>query len=101
MMRICQSVGILHPDHLFELVSHRQLQDWIDFHSLEPWGTPVNDEDNARLVWGTVTAKGSKVSPADFMPQRGGIEVARVDPELYKAKARAMYAATTRGIGDA
>ena len=99
MMRICQTLKIVHPDYLYEALSERQLQDWVDFYDCEPWGTPVADYYAGLITWGAIAGKPgikSKHTPDDYLPKWGGRSP--VNHELYKLKARATYNRINEGL---
>lgn len=48
---LCRILGILHPDHLFERLTHRQYIDWQLAYELEPWGEFRADLRMARTAW--------------------------------------------------
>jgi hypothetical protein len=92
MMRLCLYLGVAHPDALLDVLTSRQLADWIAFSAIEPWGTPADDFRASMMTWGGVLGKtGRKAfAPHSFLPQWGPPDP--VDPASYKMKAKAHYA---------
>jgi hypothetical protein len=93
-MRICNVIGVVHPDHLLDVMTQRQLEDRIAFEQIEPSGTPVSDYHAALVAWAAARNRKAKIS--HFIPMWGGQDP--VDPETYKLKAKAVYGRASRGL---
>lgn len=73
MFRLALALGFPHPDYLLEVLSARQLAEWQQYYSLEPFGFPAESWRSgivASVIANANRKKGRKAfQPSDFMPR--------------------------------
>lgn len=64
-------MGVVHPDHLLERLTQRQLDEWLAWHSLSPIGERRNDTRMAVMTahLRAVMIEGEDAPPSSFRPQ--------------------------------
>ena len=85
----------VHPDALEQVLTERQIDDWLTFAEVEPFGTPADDVRAGILAWAALTpAMGKRrITPDQFVPKWGPADPP--PPAAYKARAMAAYARAT------
>ena len=97
--RLCLHFGYpcVHPDVLAEVLTERQLDDWLTYAEVEPFGTPADDYRAALAAWAALSphAGRRRLTPEQFVPKWGPADPP--DPAGYKARAMAAYARAAPG----
>jgi hypothetical protein len=78
-------LGIPHPDHLQAILSPRQIDDWMNFYAVEPWGAQWDNMLMGRQAWATAqvqTKKRLKEQAFQFRLE----QQKPLTPEQYRAK---------------
>ena len=81
-------MGVPHPDHLEQVLTPRQINDWALFWEVEPWGTPADDQRAAQTTWATLLPhlKDKGKTPDDYLIRWGPREPMTVAEQIAKAK---------------
>ena len=80
------------PDHLRAVLTDRQIEGWLDYESIEPFGSPVDDQRTGLLIHAIYQSPRNK--PVKFdpcVPQWNPPEP--LTPQEYKAKSMRAYLA--------
>ena len=92
MFRLCLALGTYpHPDYLGELLSDRQVREWMLYAEIEPFGSPAIDQ-YVGLIRHATFQKGVKedIDVQTCVPRWG--PPAQLSAEDYKQKAMRKYA---------
>jgi Zn-dependent protease with chaperone function len=102
LYRLCERWGgeWIHPDHLSQAMTDRQLQGWMNFYQLEPFGGFADDFRSANAAWHLLHPRTQKrIRAIDLMPQ--WIPKEPPTPDEYKLKAQAAYARANAALAKA
>jgi len=89
MFRLCRELKCPHPEFLGEILTLRQVNDWIEHYAREPWGFPVDDTRAALLAFTVARSAGSKRARLDDFRLR--INGAQPGREAVKDRVRAVF----------
>lgn len=86
--RLSLALGCPHPDELLERLTLEQFYEWQRYFNLEPFGFPLHDMVQARLMWAPLKASADKSwtgTPNDFALRPQPPVERWVDPVEYLA----------------
>ena len=78
-------------------IGWRQLERWMAFYALEPWGAEADDGRAAMLtaaVYNTDPRRRRQLRPRDFMPRRGARQTVAEQQAILRAVTRSPTAQT-------
>lgn len=89
LFRLCRELKCPHPEFLGDILTLRQVNDWIEHYAREPWGFQIDDTRAALLAFTVARSAGSKRARLNDFRIR--INEAPLGREAVKDRARALF----------